>query len=81
MGGAKVVLDRSNLGIYYPHNSGNLSRKDPKKFIEGLDKNKRYIYNKFPLESVRLWIELPKFYDVNKVMLEKNIWEWERQNV
>lgn len=70
--GAKFLLNRKADGIYYPHKSGNTKDKDPKAFQENLNKNFKYIYDKFPLESVKMSMEIP-YYAINRIMLEENI--------
>lgn len=70
LNGVKIILERKASSVYYPHDSGNKMKSDPEEFIRKLNKNKEYIYQKFPLEEVRIWIDEP-FYLLNQILMEK----------
>lgn len=70
LAGGKTILEREASSVYYPHDSGNKMDSDPEGFSRRLRANQEYIYNKFHLEAVRIWMEEP-FYLLNQILKER----------
>lgn len=71
LNGAKVILERGAASVYYPHATANKMKSDPKEFKRKLLINQEYIYKKFPIEEVKLWMEIEPFYELNKILMER----------
>ncbi|HBI3767425.1 TPA: glycosyltransferase [Enterococcus faecalis] len=68
--GVNLILSREAVGVHYPHEKEKIlvSREE----MQSRTKEKRkYMYNKYHLESIRIWIETNTF-DLNQKILQNN---------
>jgi len=55
LSGNKIMMNRKAAGIHYPHEKRNNINEGWDKFVENLKKQRKYMYEKFPLPEVLAW--------------------------
>jgi len=55
LSGNKIMKNRKAAGIHYPHEKRNNINEGWDKFVENIKKQRKYMYEKFPLPEVLAW--------------------------